>query len=486
MSIAAEPGAHDSGRRRAFAFIVLAALLVAGGLIDRIDRPEPASQTTRVGMPAAAPPGALSSTWFCPGATSAGDGGAAEGFVVIANPRSSEVTGTVTVHPTEGEARSVPLTVAGFATAQLRYSELATAPWAAVTVEVSAGEVAVEQVVSGPLGWSAAPCASQAGQTWHFAGGSTSRLNNLYVTLYNPFPDDAIVDLSFATNEGSANPQAFRGVVVRGRSLWVLSIGEHVRRRDDVATTVTARRGRLVAAKVQTREEPIVGLTWALGLSDLSDSYTFPEGYLADGVAERLNFYNPSRREVVVDVEMVLDEGVAEPWEIRIPPGDRAVLDFAGEERVPRNVAHALLVRSLDGAPFAVEQWVGAAPPSARRGSEELTGSSVTAREWVFAAGAATDTWDEWIIVQNMSTEDATLDIVALAAGQQLAIDGLQAQVVPAGARVGFRLGDHISRPDLGLLVRSDQLVVVERAMFSTSGIGLSSSIGVPLGVRGR
>lgn len=485
MSELASTTPEVSGRRRLVGILLLVGLLVAGAVLDLDEPAEPGATVARVGMPAAAPPSSLSSTWFCPGATAAGESGVAEGVLAVANPRSGEVTGTVTIHPTEGEARSVPLTVAAFATAQLRFADLATSPWAAITVEVDAGEVAVEQIVFGPGGWSAAPCATRASGTWHLAGGSTSRLNNLWVTLYNPFPDDAIVDLTFATNEGSANPQAFRGVVVRGRTLVVLPIGDHVRRRDDVATTVQARRGRLVAAKVQARGEPIGGLSWALGAPALTDSYTFADGYVADGIAERLNFYNPSQREVVVDVEMVLDEGVAEPWEIRIPPGDRAVLDFTGEERVPRGVAHSLLVRSLDGSPFAVEQWVAAAAPSARKGSEELTGSQVVAREWVFAAGMATDAWDEWITVQNMSTEDASVDIVALAAGQQLAIEGLQGVAVPAGGRASFRLGDHISRPDLGLLVTSTEDVVVQRSMFSTTGVGLSYSVGVPLGVRG-
>lgn len=484
-----EPGAvaaADAGRRRLIVIALFAGLLVAGAMFDRVERPSPREAVSVVDMPAAAAPGALSSVWFCPGATAAGEGGGAEGFVAVANPGSQEAAGTVTIHPSEGEARVVPLTVAANSTAQLRYSELATAPWAAVTVELGAGEVAVEQVVFGPLGWSASPCASRASDTWYFAGGSTARENNLFLTLYNPFPDDAIVDLAFATSEGAANPQAFRGVVLRARAVTVLNVGEHVRRRDDVATTIQARRGRFIAGKLQQRGAAPSGLSWTLGMPALSDSYTFPEGFVVDGVSERLHLYNPTDREVVVDVEMVLEEGVAEPWEIRVPPQDRAILDFGAEERVPRGVAHSLLVRSLDGSGFAAEQWIAAVEPAPRRGTADVVGSTSGATEWVFAAGMATAEWDEWITVQNVTADDATVDIVALAAGQRLAIEGLQSISLPAGTRRSIRLGDHISRGDLGLLVSADRSIIAERAVFSTTGPGLSYSLGIPLGLRDR
>lgn len=475
-----------SGRRRLGAGLAVVAVLVGGFAAGRVEPATGPPARPRVGMPAAAAPGALSSTWFCPGATAVGDGGAADGFVAVANPGDTEAAGSVTVHPSEGEARTVPLTVAAHAAAQLRYSELASAPWAAVTVEMGAGQVAVEQVVFGPLGWSASPCASQASDRWYFAGGSTARENSLDITVYNPFPDDAIVDLSFATSEGAASPQALRGVVVRGRSVAVLNVGEHVRRRDDVATTIEARRGRFVAGKIQQRVAAPAGLSWTLGVPVLAHSYTFPEGFVAEGVTERLNLYNPTDREVVVDVEIVLEEGVAEPWELRIPPQDRAVLDLTAEERVPRSVAHALLVRSLDGSGFAAEQWLAATEPSPRRGTADVVGAQAASTDWVFAVGAATAQTDEWVIVDNVSTADATVDIIALAAGQQLAIEGLQGIEVPAGARRSFRLGEHISRPDLAVVVRSSQAIVAGRAMFFVDRPGLSYSVGVPLGLRGR
>jgi hypothetical protein len=49
--------------------------------------------------------------------------------------------------------------------------------------------------------------------------------------LFNPFPGDAIVDLSFATDQGPSTPPDFQGVVVPARGVKALDVGEHVRRR---------------------------------------------------------------------------------------------------------------------------------------------------------------------------------------------------------------------------------------------------------------
>ena len=55
--------------KRAAALVGLAVVLLAGGLADRARRPGPGSDaafSVAARMPTAAPPGALSATWYCP------------------------------------------------------------------------------------------------------------------------------------------------------------------------------------------------------------------------------------------------------------------------------------------------------------------------------------------------------------------------------------------------------------------------------------
>ena len=109
-------------------------------------------------------------------------------------------------------------------------------------------------------------------------------------------------------------------------------------------------------------------------------------------------------------------------------------------------------------------------------------GSTTTARRWGFPAGLADANWDEWVVVQNPGVRPAQVSFTALAAGQRLAVEGLQDLRLAPGQRAAFRLGDHVQRPDLPLVVTGSQPVVVERDLYFAKGLGTTMSIGLLLG----
>ena len=462
--------------------LVLALLLAGGAVLDRADRPEVrvrSAAATRPVMPIAAPAGALSSAWYCAGGTAKPDG-VADGTVVIANPTNAPVTGAISVIPTEGERRRVRFTVGAHAKASLRYQDQVLANYAAALVEMDAGEVVVEHSVRGPLGEASAPCASAASDQWYFAEGSTARDDTMLLALFNPFAEDAIDELAFFTDEGQAVPADFQGLVVRARSVKVVNVGDHVRRRDAVATTVKARSGRLVVDRVQLRNTgPRRGLTLALGAPSPGRDWTFAEGFITDGVAERFHIYNPSEEEALVDLELLFEDESVEPFEVPVPPKERVTIVASDEERVPKGKPHAAILRSADGVGVVVERTLEGRG-SGRSGIADALGARRSARRWVFAAGGPTETVDEWIVVQNTSGRDITVSLTGLV-GQRLGIADLQDVAVGAGKRRAFRLGDKIRRADLPLLVEATGPIVVERSLFRVGGLGISMSTGIPL-----
>ncbi|MGH9148979.1 MAG: DUF5719 family protein, partial [Acidimicrobiales bacterium] len=431
-------------------------------------------------MPVAAPAGSLSSAWFCAGATAAGDG-PASGTIVIANAAATPVTGTVTVVPASGAPRAVPITVAARGRAAVRQPDVVDAAHVAALVEMNGGEVVVEQVVSGPLGDDVAPCAVRGSPTWHLAAGSTARDDTLLAYLYNPFAEAAIADLQFSTDQGHAAPADLQGVVVKERSLVVVNVGDHVRRRDAVSTTVQTRSGRLVVARLQLRSGTTRGLTLALGAPSAGTVWYFPEGVVVDGVRERFHLYNPSGREASVDVELALEEGAAEPFELALPAGGRLTLALDEETRVPPGVAHATTVTVLNDVGVVVERSIEAAAPSGRSGLADTLGARRGAERWLLAAGGTSEALDQWVVVQNIGGSEVTYSLTGLAGGQALAIEGAQQLTVAAGGRRSFRLGDHIKRADLPVLVTASGLVVAERDLYRVGGRGLSAVIGTPL-----
>jgi hypothetical protein len=332
------------------------------------------------------------------------------------------------------------------------------------------------------LGSTAAPCASSASDEWFFAEGATTKDATETLFLFNPFPEDAIVDMSFSSEDGPSTPQGLQGLAVRGRALVAVNVGDFVHRRQAVSSDVATRVGRIVVSRLQSFDGTAgrKGQSLALGAPARSRTWYFPEGIVTNGLTERYQLYNPANREIRAEVNLALEQGAAEPIDVTVPAQARVTVTANDEQRIPRQVAHAVTVTSEDPG-LVVERAIDAASPAPRAGFSSIVGATALYRHWAFALGAADDVWDEWIVVQNPGDHSVTFSVTALAKGQRVGIDGLQDVEVPAGQRRAVRLGDHIKRSDLPVQVDATGPVAVERDLYQAKGLSLMMSIGTPL-----
>jgi Family of unknown function (DUF5719) len=463
---------------------VVGGLLVVGALVDRT-RPEagppPKAAEEASAMPTAAPAEALSSTFYCAGATTTA-AGTSTASVVVANTRNEETRGNVTIVTTAGPPKTVPLVVGPSSVAEVSLGPLDPAVAAAAVVDLQSGQAAAELVVSG--GQSdpdVTPCASSGSGRWYFPDGSTARDASLFLSLFNPFPEDAIADLTFSSEQGRAAPGDLQGVVVPARSLVVLDIGEQVRRRESIATTVVVRTGRLVAAQSLGRTAPgRTGVSVTLGAPSLAPLWYFPDGLATNTVVERYSLYNPGLREAEVALEVNLDEGVAEPFELLIPAGDRVTVTFNDEARVPKGIGHSTTVRSGNGVPVVATRTVEAAAP-ARSGRADTLGARRGSRRWLFPAGGTSQVVDEVISVQNAGTQPSSVSLLGLVDGQAAPLPEFQGVTIEPGRRQTFRVGDALRRAPLAIMVNATSEVVAERGIYATGRQGLSVVVGIPL-----
>jgi hypothetical protein len=466
--------------RRGFVVVVLAAVLLTAALADRADRSTGVVAGPPVDMPTAPAAGSVSSTWYCAGGTAA-SGGAADARVIVANPGTRELKAVVTVIPSEGKRATRQLTVRGNSIQHLRLQDVAKANYAAALVDLDGGQGVVEQVVSGSLGVGASPCASAASDTWYFADGSTRREATMVLALFNPFPDNAIADMSFSTDQGRSVPRALQGLVIPARSLVVRNIGEFVRRRETIATSISVRSGRLVVSKLQLHDGGgRKGMALVLGAPSVGAVWRFPEGYVRDGITENVAIFNPGEQEATVDVELALERGAAEPFELTVPARERIALVANKESRIPKDDSHAITVIRRSGPGVVVERTVDAVAPAPRTGFADTMGARRLSTRWFLVAGTANPVHDEWVVVHNPSSRAAKVSFTILAGGQRLAVEGLQSVNVPAGRRQAFRLGDHLQRDEIPMVVEATAPVVVERTDYLTTGTGFAFTIGIP------
>ena len=302
---------------------------------------------------------------------------------MVANAGRRTLLGSVTVVPDNGSPRSVPIRVTASGSTSVRLADVVTADNASALVELDGGQVVAELVTQGPLGDSVTPCASSASDSWYFAEGATTRDANEVLMVFNPFPEDALADFSFSTETGRVVPQALAGLVVKGRGMVAVPVGDNVRRRAAVSTIVKSRVGRLVVARLQTfdgtGDVPRSGVSLALGAPVPRPVWYFPEGYAGDGVTERIQIYNPSSREARVAIDMLLDQGEADPVELTVPAVSRVTFTVNDEPRVPPNVGHAAVVRATNGVAVVAERTVDAVPPATGTGFAVTLGASATA-----------------------------------------------------------------------------------------------------------
>ena len=436
-------------------------------------------------MPVADPTDVLASTWYCAAGT-ARAGGAANLTVVIANANETAVDGAVTWFPVGGEPVTTTVELPASGSVSMAATDAVAAEVVSAIVDVRGGAIAVEHVVSGERGASVAPCASDASPTWYFANGTTERDARQVLALFNPFPDDVIVDIAFATEEGRAEPAALQGYPVPAGSTALVNVHDHVRRRAVTSTAVVARAGRLVVDRIQSFDGVLGrrGVSLTLGAPVLSESWSFPEGYWADGLIEEWHVYNPSERDAEVSIEMVpVDGTTVEPIDLTVPARGRVTVAAATAERVPAGIFHSSSVVSLNGVPVVVERLLDARPPSPRRGWSSALGSPLARPAWLLPLGEVSGNTDEWVVVHNPGADAVTVSFTALAGGQVLAVSGLQDLEIAPGERLQVRIGNHIERSPLPLLVQATGDVVVERDLYRVNEPGISAVMGIPLAV---
>src|SRR5439155_14375934 len=131
------------------------------------------------------------------------------------------------------------------------------------------------------------PCASAPSNAWYLPTGTTTRDAHEVLAVFNPFPADAVVDVTFQTSDGFRAPPELQGLPVPGGQLRMLDISTSVPRIEQLAGTVAARSGRVVVDRLQSFDgsdpnHPL-GLAATLGAPAPTSVWTIGTSVVADG-----------------------------------------------------------------------------------------------------------------------------------------------------------------------------------------------------------
>ncbi len=465
--------------RRVLAVVVTA--LAAVGLVA-VDRHHPSGAAaiygtdTQPSMPEAAGSDALTSSWYCPGVPASAETGS--GVVSILNPSDSALSTTVTLVPSGGQPVVTQVMVPERSRKDLSVNQMAPGAYVAALVELLGSRAEVEQTVTTPAGYSVTPCSNAPSPVWYAADGRTTVNSHETLLVFNPFPDEAVVDLAFFEGR-ERTPSNFKGLPIPALSLRVIPIDETVRRKDLVSVTATARTGRVVLGRVLTfAETDRSGLVAGLATPAGQKSWRFPNGRKGADASERIAIYNPTDVDAQVTVTLFPSDGSAKI--ITLPDvvvsRSNKLIDLAVSAAVPEG--DFSVVVSSDQAVVAerVLDLVGA-----RATTTGQFGSVLASPRWYVpvtaAAGGSTT-----VVISSVSAEPASVNVAVRAIGPAGAVDvaDLAKLVVPAGGTIKAVVPAGVA--GLPLVVDADAPVVVERLLIPPGAQpGASASLGIPV-----
>jgi hypothetical protein len=470
--------------RRLVLVAAIAVFAVVGVTISR-DRPTPVAAAYGTNdqppMPIARTGTALTTSWFCPGVPAMVDRSSGDGSITVLNPTDTPLSGNLTFFPGEKPSVTTPLRVPARGQAVVVPRDLAPAAFTGVLVEVYGTNAVVAQTTVTPSGWSSSPCSTTASGSWYVAEGTTTIDTTYHLLVLNPFPDDAIVDVSFAADDGFRGPTPLQGWVVKARSLRIIDVDAAIQRDQLVSASVVARNGRVVVGRFQTLPyAPRKGLVATLGEPSPGSQWWFANGQKGNGVKERVILYNPLDTDSSADVTVFPADpsaGAPVPLKYTIPSKQRVEVDVSSLEEVPAG-PHSIVVATDPDRPVVAERVLDLVGKD-RIATTVQAGSRLPAARWYVPMGTPAGGTNVLTVV-NVTGVDTSVGVSSLGAAGETPVPALQNVQVPAGGAIAIPLQDH-GMAGQPVVVTADGQVVVEQFVVPPAGTaGAWSTLGVP------
>jgi hypothetical protein len=460
--------------RRGPILVVLLVVLVAAIGFNAAGRGSTTTDAVRsVPVAASIPPAdARSSAWYCAAGTAA-PGGNADETVFVTNLTARPVRADVIVQIDADNAKSRRVDVPARSRVPVRVVEIATAPGPGVVVESIDGPVIVEHEIRNGAHVAAGPCARQAASTWYLPAGTTVKGTQQWLSLFDPFADDAIVDVSFLTDAGPQAPQALQGLVVPRRTKIVVAVHDNVQRQALVAAQVRTRIGRVVAEQSLLFDGTSgrFGMTLALGAPASASDWFLPAGLWAPG-PDAMVVANPGGAAATVTVEVLLDgEARLTPSQVQLP--DHSVVSVDLLSRVPPNTSFWVRVHS--DQPVVAAQTMSNAVASTT-----APAAPVLSTRWAFASARSSVPATDLLVAANPTARPVSLHVEAVSAGTVAPVAGDVALSIPPGGRVIVDLSARAVPSGAGLVVTASAPIVVERVDGNPQT--MSATVGIPGG----
>ena len=452
--------------RRILGVAVVAAIFGAVVAIDRQNEPAPIGATLALvpyaGFPQVTERSRISTSWFCPG-VAAGDGIDAAS-VVIANPSDSEISASMRLL-SDTAGPSEPIVVQPRSQQRIDILRGRSTGVVAPIVEIVGSVGTVEQELIYAAGDVTSQCVSQTSSSWFFADGFTIDGTTQRLVLTNPFPESAVVNVTFTTRDGKRSPSELQGIIIPARSVKNISLADSGAANESrVAVEVIATSGQIVASRIQHYlGGGRLGYSTTVGVPEALNEWWFASGRTGALVTEELVVYNPTDQDAQVNIAFFGEgitngvpidqaDGPALPSQaVDIPAGAVIGIKTDSIADLPKG-DHAMVISTLNDARVVVEH-VLTQQTSGKTFTAVTNGipGGLLAQKWRIPTGLSNGARHA-LSVLNTSAVDGTYTVFAVGPGGQRELPGLVDVPLSAASLVFLEVPD----------VASDGEVVIE------------------------
>lgn len=333
-------------------------------------------------------------------------------------------------------------------------------------------------------GLGAAACSTDASDEWFFPAGSSANGFDERLVLYNPFPDEAVVRVTFFTPGGEINKAGLADIAVPSRDTTSISVNKFILQRRVLGVRISALRGRVTAWKsvsVKTDGSSPGGVTATLGATGTAPVWYFPSGAVGEGTDERISILNPSGEEAIVSISVASDEETIQPrdlMEMKIPRS--SLLDVKLGDAVGPKVSGSVsvVVRSVNNTGIVVERSVLYSGERFMGYASEI-GAPAPSRSWWLGA-PGTDLDADSVLIYNPGQETAEVEIRLAGTGTET-LGAPPGMTIAAGERLRVPLEELTEGEAVIAYLESSTPVVAERLGYSEALKDVSALMGLPI-----
>jgi hypothetical protein len=421
--------------------------------------------------------------------------------ILIGNPNAADAQVAIQYVLPAGSPVPVPapkqVVVKGFSRATVRVND--DLPSSAVSAVVTCSNglpIVVERSMywggAARLGGHNTTAVQQPAVEWFLAEGVSNAIFDEFILVQNPNAQEVSVEITYLGTDGVRDVDTYVVGANSRRTIWAAvdlegrfprnfrnrTFSARVKSLDPTAPIIAERAiywGGIFAAGLNP------GGTNAAGITQLSDTWRFGEGYTSAGFQTFVLIANPGDAPVTVDTTFFLEDGTTEVDTRTLLPNSRTNIWVNAELGRAGNAPFSILVKARNSGQIAAERamyWGNL------REGHVVAGIPAEANRWAFAEGVEDRVrgvaHDSYFLLNNAGDADAQVTAYFV---REDATGFSHSFIVPARSR--FTLGTEqflqLSNQRFSAFFDSTQPIVAERATYWGQGYyGGHASAGVP------